>query len=253
MALDIAPATTATRWRGRAEARHEDWLRTGVLSGFMATFAMTVVLAIAYGATNVIGDETGGRFGRWVWALTENPVTERTRDGVVVAIAANLIMGLVWALIYGRFVEPALGGPGWRKGMLFALVPWLLSIVAFLPLVGGGLLGANIGAGALPILGNLILHLVYGAVLGSVYGDALGVGLDNTDAERANAASAERGMAIGIPIGLALGLLGGWLLGPQIDQTVSRGATALACTLIGGAGGIMAGSLLGMGGAKRPV
>lgn len=242
-----------TRWHGRGEARRDDWLQNGVLSGFIATFAMTVVLAIAYGAANALGDASGGRFTRWVWALTQNPITDRTRDGILAAIAANLVMGLVWALLYGRFVEPALAGPGWRKGVLFALVPWLLSVVAFLPLVGGGFLGAGIGAGPLPILGNLILHLVYGAVLGSVYGIALAAGLDDTDAERANAAGAERGMAIGIAVGLLLGLIGGWLLGPQLDQNASRGAIALAGALVGGASGMMAGSFLGMGGTKHPA
>ena len=100
------------------------------------------------------------------WALVNNPVAERTADGVLLAIGANLAMGLLLALVYARYVEPRLSGASWWRGMQFALVPWLLSLIIFLPLMGGGLLGMNIGAGPLPILGNLILHLVYGAVLG---------------------------------------------------------------------------------------
>ena len=43
-------------------------------------------------------------------------------------------------------------------------------MLAFLPLVGGGFFGASLGAGPLPALGNLLLHLAYGATLGTMYG-----------------------------------------------------------------------------------
>ena len=72
---------------------------------------------------------------------------------------------LLLALVYARYVEPRLSGASWWRDAVRAH-PWLLSLIIFLPLMGGGLLGMNIGAGPLPILGNLILHLVYGAVLG---------------------------------------------------------------------------------------
>lgn len=53
---------------------------------------------------------------------------------------------------------------------MFSLIPWAFSLVVFLPLVGGGFLGLGLGAGPLPILGNLLLHAVYGVTLGSVLG-----------------------------------------------------------------------------------
>ena len=240
-----------TRWRTRNEVRREDWLRDSVLSGFIATFAMTVVLAIAYGLANAVGDAEGSRFARWFWALGHNPVTERSADSAVLAVGLHLLMGLVWALVYGGWFEPALAGPGWRKGILFSLIPWLLSIVAFLPAMGGGFLGADIDAGPLPIVGNLVLHMVYGAVLGGVYGIALEAGLDDTEAERANAAAAERGMAVGIVAGVVIGLIAGWVLGPELGGG-SRSAVALAGALIGGASGLVAGSFLGMGRVSHP-
>ena len=240
------------RWRTREETRRQDWLRDGVLSGFAATFAMTVVLAAAYGLGRAVGDEDGNRLERWFWALTHNPVTRTTEDAVVFAIALNLLMGLALALVYGRFVEPILGGPGWRKGVLFSLAPWVFSVVAFLPVMGGGFLGEDIDAGPLPILGNLILHLVYGAVLGSVYGIALEAGLDDTEAERANAAGAERGGAIGVAIGTLVGIAAGWAVGSGLDDGDSRGVITLAGALAGAAIGALIGSFFGMGRIERP-
>lgn len=236
--------------RTRAEARREDWLPGSVLSGFAATIAMTICFAIAYGLAKAIGDAEGGSIVRWFAALVDNSITQNTSDIVVLAIALNLLMGLALALVYGRFVEPALSGPGWRKGMLFALVPWVLSVVAFLPLMGGGPFGRDIGAGPLPILGNLILHLVYGGVLGGVYGIALEAGLDDNEIDRANAVRAERGAAIGVPIGIVVGLLVGWAISSTVDGVGSQAAIVLGISIVGAGFGLLAGSMAGMGSGR---
>jgi hypothetical protein len=52
---------------------------------------------------------------------------------------------------------------------MFALIPWSFSVSAFFPLVGLGLFGRSLHAGAAPILGALFMHLVFGVVLGSTY------------------------------------------------------------------------------------
>ncbi len=162
-------------------------------------------------------------------------------------------MGLVLALVYARYAEPRLTGPSWWRGMIFSLVPWLLSLVIFLPLMGGGLLGMDIGAGPLPILGNLILHLVYGAVLGSSYAEAAEDWLDDTDVDRGNAASAERGAAIGLAAGLIPGFIVGWLIAPAFDDLVGRPATAIGMAFIGAVIGLAIGSFAGMSRAQTPA
>jgi hypothetical protein len=228
-------------------ATREDWLRTGVLAGFLATFVMTVALLAAYGIASSIGDQSGNVLQRWSWALVHNPVAQRTADGVMLAIGANLAVGLVLALAYTRYIEPMLEGPVWWKGMRFSLIPWVLSLVVFLPLMGGGILGLGIGAGPLPILGNLILHLIYGAVLGETYADPVADWLDDTPADREHSAAAERGAAIGVAVGLPLGFVIGWLFAPGVSALASRTESAFGIALIGAAVGLAIGSFAGMG------
>jgi hypothetical protein len=172
-------------------------------------------------------------------------VIDSTQDAIAVAIAANLVMGLAWAVIYGFDAEPRLSGSGWRKGMLFALGPWLLSIVAFFPIMDGGIFGREIHAGPLPIVGSLILHLVYGAVLGSVYAIDLGAWLDETEFELQNAAAQQRGAALGALGGLVVGAVGGWLIGPSLSDVADRGFITLAGALVIGGLGVAIGSLYG--------
>lgn len=225
--------------------RRVDWLGDSIISGFIATIAMSVAMAAAFGLSRAIGDRSGSQVERWFWALTHNPVVETTQNAIVLAIGANLFMGLVWAFVYGFDAEPRLNGPGWKKGMLFSLGPWLLSIVAFFPIMNGGIFGKDIHAGPLPILGNLILHLIYGAVLGSVYAIDLEAWLDGSEADRNNAFAQQRGAALGTVVGLVVGLVVGWLVGPSLSDIGSRGLIVLIGALTGGALGLAVGSLAG--------
>lgn len=231
----------------------EDWLRAGVLAGFLGTFAMTIVLVFAYWLASSIGKVDGSTVQRWCWALVNNPIAERTSDGVVLAIGANLAMGLILALVYARYAEPRLSGASWWRGMQFALVFWVLSLIIFLPLMGGGLLGMNIGAGPLPIIGNLILHLVYGAVLGSAYAEAAEDWLDDTEVDHVNAAAAERGAAAGLVVGLVSGLVIGWLIAPAFADLAGRAETAIGIAFIGAAIGLAIGSFAGMSRTQGPT
>ncbi|MGI8643737.1 MAG: DUF6789 family protein [Thermomicrobiales bacterium] len=236
--------------QSRADTRREDWLANGVLSGFIATFAMTVVLALAYAFASAVGSRDGSTVERWFWALANNTVTDEmgvAGSSVILAITLNLAMGLALALVYARLVEPAVGGRGWRKGMLFSLIPWIFSIVAFLPIMGGGWFGMDIEAGPLPILGNLVLHLVYGAILGSVYGVALDSGLEGQTGEHDAAVRAQRGGAIGLVAGSVVGAIIGLLVGPSFNVISSDIGALLAGGLVGAGCGLLVGSLIGIG------
>lgn len=227
-------------------AVHDDWLRDGLASGFIATFAMTVAMAAAYAIANAVGDSGGNALARWFAALTSNEMTNNVSDIFAIGMILNLVMGLIWALIYARLVEPRLEGPGWRKGALFALIPWFLSIVVFFPIAGIGIFGTGIDAGILPVLGNLILHLVFGIVLGTLYamevGDGTGRSRDDVQANH----NSERTSALGMLAGVAVGFIGGWLVAPGMDDLASQPIIAFAGALSGAAIGMLIGSLVGL-------
>jgi len=229
--------------RGR---RREDWLPNSLISGFAATFAMTVVILAAYWFARAVGDANGSRIEQWFYALHDNALTRSTEDAVVLAIGLNLIVGVAWALLYGYYGSPSLGGPGWLRGMVFALVPWLLSIVVFFPIMDAGIFGSDLGAGPLPVIGNLLLHLTYGAVLGSLYAVDLESWLDDTDVDLHANRSAEDGAAYGLLIGAPIGLLAAYLIAPSIEEIVGLPIVALLGTLVGAALGLLIGSFAGI-------
>src|SRR5205814_6774880 len=99
------------------------------------------LIALALGAAQL------GQITDWSNGLTSNALIDLAKPSLYTALGVFFTGGLLWALLYGLVAEPRLRGSAWERGALFAIVPWLFSLVVFMPLVGGGLLGASLGAG----------------------------------------------------------------------------------------------------------
>ncbi len=86
----------------------------------------------------------------------------------VVGWLAHFMIGtLAWgggfAVLYGLIP----GSGAVTKGILFGIAAWLGMMVMVMPMAGAGLFGMAFGIMA-PMM-TLILHIVFGAVLGAVY------------------------------------------------------------------------------------
>jgi len=239
------------QWRLPASsARRADWLAVGVLAGFTATTILTAGMMISYEFARVVGSNAASAslVRNWLWSLTHNPVTTTAQVNLAVALLLHFGAGILLGILYAGFVEPVLRGPGWRRGMLFSLVPWLLSLIIFLPAAGGGFLGWSLHAGPLPIVGNLILHLIYGVTLGEVYAverwqTESG---EPDDDERRVLDRSQRASALGI----AFGLMCGGFIGVAAASSLAPGQdpllVAVIAAIIGSGIGFMLGSFAGL-------
>ncbi len=78
----------------------------------------------------------------------------------------HFLIGTVsWGTTYA-WLKPRLSGGPVQHGMIFATGAWLLMMLVVMPMAGAGLFGLRLGWMA--PLATWMLHLVYGAVLGSV-------------------------------------------------------------------------------------
>lgn len=224
----------------------EDWQQSALLSGFLATFCLTVVISGAYIFASNVGDESGGTVRRWLYGLSHNSSTQATTDSFFIALGVNIVVGLGLAMLYAGFVEPRLSGSGWRKGMLFSLFPFLLTVLVLAPIAGLGFFGVDAHAGPLPALGSLVAHLVYGFVLGGFFGSRLEDWTDASEHDLSAARLSNRGSAKGLAIGLPIGAVVGFVMMPLLDNLAGAVAIVLAYTLLGGAFGLLIGSFMGM-------
>jgi hypothetical protein len=238
-----------SRWREWGSI----WLFRAVAVGFIATGLMTGVLAIAYAIAASLGSNSAGAptLLLWMWGLTHNVVTRQAETILPAVVLLHFLAGITWAVVYARLVEPRLSGPGWRRGLLFSPVPGILSLVVLLPVLGGGLFGLGLGAGPLPIIGNLVVHLVYGATLGALYPlESEHVLVDRAEDEVPDDARAvfrvERTTAIGIVAGLVIGGVGGCVIALVSAPGFPILVGALNGVLLGAIAGAFIGSFSGL-------
>lgn len=93
-------------------------------------------------------------------------------DAPMAGWAVHFFIGVV---VYGATLalldEHLPGDSKMGHGVLLATVGWLMMMVVLMPMAGAGLFGLNLGISA-PIM-TLMLHLIFGAILGAYYSHAL--------------------------------------------------------------------------------
>lgn len=251
-----------------APALRAGWSAGAILAGFPATIVMLLLFVAAFLlallASGVLpADQPGTRLvGLWLHNLTHNRPIEAARVDIFTAALLHLLAGFLWAVLYALVAEPRLSGPGWLRGAKFSIVPGILSLVVFLPLVGGGPFGLALGAGPLPVIGNLLLHLAYGTILGYLYGpfgdlDAGTLQPPSSGAQLAAIRWSERMAARGLLAGLVLGV-GLGILGPLAVSLLAGGPPTvhpvllLLGAVLGPACGGVIGSFVGLSGPSEP-
>ena len=94
-----------------------------------------------------------------------------TMMGVSTAVAwmVHFGIGAMWGALFALAYRVIPGGTAVVKGMLLLTGAWLVMMIMVMPMAGAGLFGMHMGLMA-PMM-TLVLHLVFGVVLGLVYGN----------------------------------------------------------------------------------
>ncbi|MGH7567564.1 MAG: DUF6789 family protein [Gemmatimonadales bacterium] len=86
--------------------------------------------------------------------------------------AMHVVIGLGLALIYAGWVAARLPGAPALRGAMYGFGVFLLAQIVVTPMMGGGVFSG----GNMPmIVGSLMGHLVYGALVGLIYGEPAGL------------------------------------------------------------------------------
>lgn len=135
----------------------KNWLK-GMVAGFVATVVLSALMLMKtriglmpqLNPIKMMSDMIGASTPAVGWAM-------------------HFMIGTVlWGTLFA-WVDPGLPGAShWLKGIWFSIGAWLLMMVVMMPMAGAGFFGATLGMMA-PVM-TLIMHLVYGVVLGGVYG-----------------------------------------------------------------------------------
>ena len=134
---------------------------TNLKNGFLAGFIATAILSVMMVAKGIMGLMPGLDVTAMLAMMMGAPI--------IIGWVAHFMIGtLAWgggfAVLYG--VIP--GGNAIVKGMVFGIAAWLGMMILVMPMAGAGIFGMNFGIMA-PMM-TLVLHIIFGAVLGGVYG-----------------------------------------------------------------------------------
>jgi hypothetical protein len=129
----------------------------GIGSGFVATIVLSAIMLIKQGMG--IMPELN--------PIEMNAQMSGTASPAVGWLVHFFIGTIVWGVLYA-WLDPFLPGQHWFRGATFATGAWLLTMIVLMPMAGAGLFGLHLGVRAL--IATLVLHWIYGAVLGGIYG-----------------------------------------------------------------------------------
>ncbi len=133
---------------------------TDIKAGFAAGFVATAVLSVMMAAKSMMGVMPELDVIHMLSGMMGAPAAV---GWLVHFMIGTLAWGGGFAVLYSMI--PGSGAIG--KGILFGIAAWLGMMVMVMPMAGAGLFGMAFGIMA-PMM-TLVLHIVFGVVLGAVY------------------------------------------------------------------------------------
>jgi uncharacterized membrane protein YagU involved in acid resistance len=132
-------------------------LKSILFGGLIATAVMTVLM-----------------LGAPMMGLPKMPIGDMLAGfmGMPVALGwvMHFVIGTLLAAGYVLLLRGHLPGNNLVKGLLYSLLPFIAAQLMVMPIMGMGFFSSNAPHALLMVMGSLIGHLVYGAVLGLVTG-----------------------------------------------------------------------------------
>ena len=130
----------------------------GILGGLIATVVLSAIM--------MMKDAMGVMPQLNIIQMLATMMGVSTTIGWVV----HFMIGGVWGLLFALAYRVVPGSSQVRKGIVFGIGAWFMMMVAVMPMAGAGLFGMAMGMMA-PVM-TLMLHIIFGAVLGVVHGRA---------------------------------------------------------------------------------
>lgn len=133
---------------------------TNLKSGFIAGFIATVVLSVLMVMKGVMGVMPELDVAAMLAGMIGAPV--------IVGWIAHFVIGTVaWGGGFAVLYDYIPGNSAVQKGIVFGIADWLGMMVLIMPMAGAGFFGLGLGVMA-PVM-TLVLHVIFGAVLGAVF------------------------------------------------------------------------------------
>lgn len=128
----------------------------GLIAGFIATVALSILMLLK------------AMMGLMPQLDVIAMLSGMMGASPIMGWVAHFVIGtVVWGGGFALLHDAIPGGGAVVKGVVFAVAAWVIMMVALMPMAGAGFFGMALGVMA-PVM-TLVLHIIFGAVLGAVY------------------------------------------------------------------------------------
>ena len=135
--------------------------------GLLAGLAATIVLSALMVMKAMMGIMPALDLPRMIAGMMGAP------DAPLLGWIVHFMIGVVgYGIAIAVFANSAAGLGNVTRGIAIAVVGWLVMMVMLMPMAGAGFFGMKMGIMA-PVM-TLVLHVIFGTVLGWVYGRLIG-------------------------------------------------------------------------------
>lgn len=133
----------------------------GMAAGLVATVLLSILMVMK------------GTMGLMPQLDVIRMIAGMTGMSAAIAWGVHFLLGtVIWGGLFAWINLAIPGDTQWLRGIVFGIGAWLAMMVLVMPAAGQGLFGLQLGIMA-PVM-TLILHVIYGAVLGATYGGMVG-------------------------------------------------------------------------------
>ncbi len=129
-------------------------LISGVIAGLVATVVLSVMMVIK------------GKMGVMPELDIISMLAGMMGAGAFIGWLMHFMVGVGYGVAFSQ-ISKFLPGSFVTKGIFIGLLGWLVMMVALMPMMGAGFFAIKMGMMA-PVM-TLVLHVIFGAVLGMVY------------------------------------------------------------------------------------
>ena len=130
-------------------------IKAGLISGLVATIVLSILMVIK----EKMGIMPDLNAIKMLAGMMHAPL--------LMGWVAHFMIGtVVWGLLFSVFLSKLPGGV-MTSAIVFSIAAWLMMMIGPMPMAGAGLFGLKLGMMA-PVA-TLMLHLIWGAVLGFTY------------------------------------------------------------------------------------
>jgi len=127
---------------------------TGIVAGLIATIVLSALMLLK------------GMMGMMPDLDVIAMIAGMMGASALIGWIAHFMIGAIYGLVFSQVAGHGTTGATVARGVGLGIAGWLVMMIVLMPMAGGGVFGMAMPSGMMVPVATLMLHVVFGAVLG---------------------------------------------------------------------------------------